>query len=1714
MPIPKLPGSYIPPWDEWGPPPTVGDTPDSPVDSAMVVPAPEPDIDPNMRQIDPRRVYGFEDMQRPENNVDTLRPLVHNIADVQVSEAQPPADFNTLFNTPLDEDYRKNLEARDQAEGDDYLSNLVGPSAIQPQQSSWWYTAKSIGSGALAVGKDLSGAFTEAGHWAIGGPLRGAEAIIDSARDTATWMNENVGEIPFAIQLYDKDGTFKPKALFGDEAKGIKEIDINLPNPGGVRDVPETVTASILQGLTQFATGYGVAGRATGIGNSFGGALTKGFIADYASQQGNEPNFANLLQAAEQVFPGVMKPVNEYLHVDALAAKPGDANAEGRLRNALVGVVPNVLIPVVVAGARRIRAARAATELADNAVAPKIGQVDDAIDNAVRPVPATPAEAVIGTVDEPLIARVEQKIGPNDLGVPDQFAARGLLENSKVPAAEALPDRPPPLPQGMDQVQGIRLFHGSPHDFDQFDASKIGTGEGAQAYGHGLYFAESEGVARSYRDQLSGKTWGGKPLDPTDPRVTAGMALDITNGDVAAARTELIRGAEQYESIGLKHEADNARAALNHLEDGTALREQSAGRMYEVHLNAQPEQFLDWDKPLSQQSEAVRAKLAKHAARRLAETAKAAGLEPRPISTENILSMPGREFAPRTDADVAALKDAGIVGIRYLDGNSRAKGEGSANYVVFPGNEDKIKITAKDGKPFTTAETDDILAQIKQAQEASALPSHSVEAGGYFDDHSSYDTAAVEYNGKVFIGATHLEAMGTLQREMKLSDEAVDALLDANAIDDGFYFHGKYLTRQDTAAAGGDPEGYVGAEELFGRTAEQVEPFGKRVDAKNVFYDDRSRAPPDSAPGAAPAAGGGGQGAPPGQPPSGTPTAPANGPQPGPFSSEFKFNWSKIETDADMKAMAGQVMDAYAPELKARGKGVVQTWQETAQKANALSAIEMLVEEGAVKGKALDAVQLEAAGNIYVSALKDLKRVTQIATSPNAGPEDLMAWDHMLRVFRMAQNLYVPAQAEAGRALNILRKTKGESALYTQELRRMVSQMGGEDVLRAKAAAISDLLQRGPDKLPPSVIQKSVTAKSLDTVIELWKAGLLSGPKTHIVNFASNAQVLGLVVGERKIAGMIGEVLDPISGVKAQEAGYLAWGMKQHLRDAFRAMAKTFKTNQQQWGGAQAELPYVQRMSSEHWGVNPESFMGKGLDMLGSVTNLPFRALGASDAFFKELHYGAELKASALRAASEEVARGKIPADQFPLRLQELLDNPTDAIRAGARDFASVNTFTSEPGRILTAINQLRNADHAGLRFLGNFVMPFTNTPGKILNFFTDRSPIGLVSNQMRADLAAGGAKRDIALAKMGVGTIALGVGYDLAMDGWVTGPGPAKNDNKRQAMMRGGWRPWSIKVPDGVGKDGMPTFVYVPISRFDPGAMPLLMGAALAEITRYQGGKVNREWDEIWAASTMSLADVMMQKTTMIGFANLVQAMSEPSQFADRYMKSAARSFVPAGVAWIEEIKDPVLRQTWSLWAAAKERTPYLSETLPPRLDIWGRELSAEGMLGQPWEALIPSRMSSTGKALPVDRELLRLNRALRYPSYIPIKGRNIPLDNLPEAQNRLVTLMNARASALLSDENLNDLADNRKQHVIRALEAFEDRSLVEALSEMIKGEGPFGDKYLEADDEEKGQLISDVKSKYEQAARVQVLREFPKIREIRDNLPERSDLGIEAPF
>ena len=227
---------------------------------------------------------------------------------------------------------------------------------------------------------------------------------------------------------------------------------------------------------------------------------------------------------------------------------------------------------------------------------------------------------------------------------------------------------------GPSPKNGIRAFHGSPHSFDRFEMSKIGTGEGAQAYGHGLYFAENEGVARGYRDALTNKnTPQGKHIEK--------VAFNVVRNAPDRTDAELIPFVRNVYPDATDAEVSDALkvARANH----------QSGSMYEVNINADPEQFLDWDKPLSEQPESVRKAYAKAAAGDdpilselldgSTESLQLTGLFPRSSGAQayNTFTHGNKEAATQR------LRNAGIPGIKYLDAGSRGAGDGTRNYVVF-----------------------------------------------------------------------------------------------------------------------------------------------------------------------------------------------------------------------------------------------------------------------------------------------------------------------------------------------------------------------------------------------------------------------------------------------------------------------------------------------------------------------------------------------------------------------------------------------------------------------------------------------------------------------------------------------------------------------------------------------------------------------------------------------------------------------------------------------------------------------------------------------------------------------------------------------------------------------------------------------------------------------------------------------------------------------
>jgi hypothetical protein len=270
--------------------------------------------------------------------------------------------------------------------------------------------------------------------------------------------------------------------------------------------------------------------------------------------------------------------------------------------------------------------------------------------------------------------------------------------------------------QGL--LQPLTAYHGTPHNIQgKFDINKVGTGEGAQAYGHGMYFAESPDVARQYKTALSNieMTAKGKPLTQfgVDERVVThspnifekpldyGLAeynkslktqlLDYPElkNDPNYAKELFDQRIEYLKSWGKGTKEAKAGEALESFAKKNGYPEVNmGGNLYKVDIpDADIPFMLDYDKPFEKQSKEVK------------EILKSSGIYKQykdnlsnfstPMQTrnknargENIQAFV-EYLAGSPEKATEMLNSLGIKGVRYLDEGSRVKGKGTSNFVVF-----------------------------------------------------------------------------------------------------------------------------------------------------------------------------------------------------------------------------------------------------------------------------------------------------------------------------------------------------------------------------------------------------------------------------------------------------------------------------------------------------------------------------------------------------------------------------------------------------------------------------------------------------------------------------------------------------------------------------------------------------------------------------------------------------------------------------------------------------------------------------------------------------------------------------------------------------------------------------------------------------------------------------------------------------------------------
>lgn len=650
----------------------------------------------------------------------------------------------------------------------------------------------------------------------------------------------------------------------------------------------------------------------------------------------------------------------------------------------------------------------------------------------------------------------------------------------------------------------------------------------------------------------------------------------------------------------------------------------------------------------------------------------------------------------------------------------------------------------------------------------------------------------------------------------------------------------------------------------------------------------------------------------------------------------------KLETPQDIRRALTQINARIGFDAATRGR---VTQQETERLASELgmTAGDLLTRR---KGQALNAEEALAARQILAASANNLVNIARrIQKLEHPGDELEAEWTRALTRHVAIQEQVSGATAEAGRTLaqfKMLAKSRNVSGEVMASIRDLG---GGTKRIKEAADLVLDAVEDSPGRFN-TVARKAAKPRFADKLAELYINNLLSGPQTHVVNAVSNTMTALSQMPEHALAAAIGGARRAVARKEVDrvfggEVGARLFSLTQGAKEGLQFFARALKTGE------------TSDTFSKIAGHDMRAISG----VKGEVIRIPGRLLNSADEFFKGVSRRAEINARAYRQARKEGLQG----DALTRRVAELSANPPEDIEFEALDFARYMTFQRPLSGMGQNVQRLVR-DNPLIRP----IITFVRTPVNLLKFSAERSPAAPILKEWRNDFMAGGARRDLAVARATLGTGIMALAYQWALEGRITGGQPL-DPAKNRFMRADGWQPYSVRVGD----------TWVSYSRLDPFAMQFGVVADLATKSEGMTDKQLENYSMLLVASVMGqLAD----KTWLSGVSDFTNMMADPQRYGPSYLRRLGGAFAtPNALPQTARSIDPVQRERDSFGEELQSRIPGLSDGLLPNRDVWGRPITDENRIGP--DLLNPFRQSSI-KNDPANAAMLEIGARFGPPS------------------------------------------------------------------------------------------------------------------------------------
>lgn len=670
-------------------------------------------------------------------------------------------------------------------------------------------------------------------------------------------------------------------------------------------------------------------------------------------------------------------------------------------------------------------------------------------------------------------------------------------------------------------------------------------------------------------------------------------------------------------------------------------------------------------------------------------------------------------------------------------------------------------------------------------------------------------------------------------------------------------------------------------------------------------------------------------------------------------------------TDQDtLKGTLRLVESLYQPEIEKQTRGVV-TNKQTAADALKLVAEGDVAEH--VVGVAENAAQIYARAHVLKGVTQNAyRKVRALEGIPDADLTPRMKLESLAAIEQLSIVLaeYRGARAEAGRALQVFNKIKRDSSLIgdAETLIKLAERKGSLQDIAALAASLKDPAQM------QKFAEKYTKATTVEQVLEGWKAGILSGPQTHLANLMGNGTKWIIELPESVLAATLTAAQraakgDPLSMAqyKARAFGPL-YGLQYGALDALTVAGEVWKQK-----GEHLEKADVYKAA----------IPGK----VGEVIRTPFKLLQVEDALFRTIAERAKAYEMAIdRVVKEglhpETAEGRAAIVKYT----EAPDTGLSA-KAGEAAIKAVQEAGAEAVFAQRLGPRLETVQRAMAGHPIGFVVPFFRTPVNLISWAAQHTPgLNLMSGRWRDDFAAGGERRNRAIARVTVGTALSMTAFQMAQDGLITGGG-SMDPEQRKTKMAAGWQPYSLKIDDK----------YYSYQRMEPVAKVMGIAADLSEILA--ATKDPNDKAKVASMLVLLFGNATVSTTYLSGISNVMNGVRDPERYGEALLEQYASSLVPKIVGQTVMSADENKREVDGIVDAIQSQLPYFREKLLPQRDVWG-----EPSKNEKWFAVMPVAVTEISQD-KVKTEAVRLQIAIQdAPKYVTEKGPFNPADKRVE--------------------------------------------------------------------------------------------------------------------